>query len=146
MKRFWNKVHKTLDDQCWNWTAAFKENGYGTLRMKRNGKWRMSYAHRVSWELAEGDIPDGLYVCHSCDNRACVNPSHLWLGTHQQNQQDMAKKGRVFSPAKKLTDEQVRLIREELSLGNRQVDIAARYGVQRSHVSRIKTGHRRAGV
>ena len=87
IKRFFSKVTKSKD--CWVWIAQ-NVNGYGRLRIK--GKLKL--AHRVIWELKIGRIPKGLDVLHSCDNPSCVNPQHLWLGTHQQNMKDRDKKGR----------------------------------------------------
>ncbi len=87
---FWSKVQKT--NGCWLWTAT-KTNGYGMIR---NGN-RMVFAHRFSWELHNGPIPDGLCVLHNCpegDNPACCNPAHLFLGTKADNNTDRKKKGR----------------------------------------------------
>lgn len=88
LRRFWSHVNKT--DSCWEWDRPYKD-GYGLFFA--DGQ-RMG-AHRFSWILANGPIPDGLLVCHHCDNRCCVNPSHLFLGTHRDNMIDMVKKGRV---------------------------------------------------
>ena len=92
MKRFFDKIEKT--SSCWNWTAALRGNGYGC--MKYNGK--LVDSHRVSWMIHNGDIPKGLLVCHSCDNRKCVNPDHLFLGTQSENMQDCLIKGRLKTP------------------------------------------------
>jgi hypothetical protein len=91
--RFWSKVIKS--DKCWTWTGAInKHTGYGTIGLgRRSGKTRG--AHRVSWELAHGPIPEGLYVCHRCDNKRCVRPDHLFLGTAEDNAQDALRKGRL---------------------------------------------------
>ena len=77
---------------CWEWTAAINNIGYGMFRW---GPGKMRTAHRASYELFTGPIPAGLSVCHKCDNPLCVNPKHLWTGTHKQNYDDMVSKGRA---------------------------------------------------
>lgn len=96
-ERFWNKVERREADACWLWTGGTARKGYGvfTTGTKRDGSIRHHVASRFSWELHHGTIPDGLYICHSCDNPACVNPAHLWLGTQQDNITDMWQKGRA---------------------------------------------------
>lgn len=90
MERFLNKVDKT--DGCWNWTASLRgKTGYGAFKINK----KVIDAHRMSYLIHKGDIPSGMYVCHTCDNRTCVNPDHLFLGTAKDNWQDGFDKGRI---------------------------------------------------
>lgn len=142
--RFWQRVVVADPEICWQWTGSTNQN-YGVFPDRvAEAKWGNRLAHRISWELHYGPIPAGLYVCHKCDNRLCVNPNHLWLGTHQQNQADMGQKGRTYSPAKKLADEDVAEIRRRIGAGESRTSIAAAFNVLPNHISRIKTGARRS--
>ncbi len=93
-EHFWARVDRTDDDTCWLWTGPSLPSGYGLIFWRNGGVRFQGYSHRVSWEIARGPIPDGLFVCHACDNTKCVNPKHLFLGTHQDNMHDMVAKGR----------------------------------------------------
>jgi hypothetical protein len=92
LERFWSKVNKS--DGCWTWTGSKTTAGYGLIW---NGKDTSApvYVHRLSWELHFGEIPDGLSVCHRCDNPTCVRPDHLFLGTDKDNSDDKITKGRM---------------------------------------------------
>ena len=92
-RRFWEKVNKT--EGCWIWSAGLRR-GWG--RITEDGNSGSLVASRVSWEIHFGEIPSGLSVLHKCDNRACVNPSHLFLGTQKDNMVDMVEKGRCKPP------------------------------------------------
>ena len=89
LERFWNKVQVT--DGCWEWQEGLSTGGYGKFWVGNE----TVPAHRFAWEVSQGPIPDGLFVCHHCDNRKCVRPDHLWLGTSYDNMVDCVEKGRV---------------------------------------------------
>jgi hypothetical protein len=134
-QRFWSRVSKPAGTSCWIWTGKPKPNGYGQIHMGP-GRGSMQ-AHCVSYLLHRGVIPEGCQVLHSCDNRACVNPDHLSLGTHHDNMADMVAKDRQ---AKKLTAEQVSVIRRsELT----EREIAPMFCISRSHVGALRRGERR---
>lgn len=111
--RFWEKVIKNDADSCWPWIGALLNSGYGQIGSTRTGIFHQ--AHRLSWILHNGPIPNGLQCLHKCDNRKCVNPNHLWLGTNLDNVRDKVLKNRHIYGSKvphaKLTDDKVRLIR-----------------------------------
>ena len=127
---------------CWEWQGyRHPTRGYGQIGIGTRAA-GIGETHRVAWEVTHGPIPDGMFVCHKCDNPPCVNPAHLFLGTNADNVADMVAKGRGAKgfrlPHTKLSDEQVREIRE---LWNARVAsqaaIAARFGISQGHVSGI---------
>lgn len=133
-RRFWAKVDKSAAGDCWMWCGAIG-NEYGHGVIGRGGRHGGTVpAHRVSWEIHNGAVPDGLCVLHRCDVPACVNPKHLFLGTRPDNMADMTAKGRRAS---KLTLEQAATIRS--STGPARL-IAKQFGVSRSLVSHIRNG------
>ena len=127
-ERFDEKWMPIPESGCWLWTAFIHRDGYGLFRYKG----RIQRAHRVSYMINVAPIPAGMHVCHTCDVTSCVNPSHLFLGTHQDNMTDMHNKDR--HPLKTLSDDDVRAIRADPRLHR---VIAAEYGVGRQHISRI---------
>ena len=143
MKRFWDKVDKTPgqgpEGTCWKWTGFI--NRYGRFGF-RGTVW---LAHRVAWILAKkGEIPPGLCICHSCDNPWCVNPAHLFLGSHADNMADMSRKGRQSrrdgeeNHGAKLTEVKVREIRARDARGGvSQRQLAKEYGVHQTLISLI---------
>jgi hypothetical protein len=138
MERFWSKVNKKEEDECWEWQAGRDNHGYGQVVKSYSIDRRTRKAHRVSWELTSGKIPDGMCVLHTCDNPPCVNPSHLFLGTQRDNVRDCEIKGRKTNPPirngednnhSRFTVEQVREIRERYSKGDvSQASLAREYG------------------
>jgi hypothetical protein len=144
MKRFSEKVHKTSG--CWLWTASLHKDGYGTFWYQG----LVQLAHRVSWTLANGPIPEGMSVLHHCDTPACVRPDHLFLGTQLDNVVDMDTKGRrreqrgAANPNAKITDAQVDDIKRRSAQGQPQALIARVHGIAQTHVSRIVRHEARA--
>lgn len=143
--RFWGKVDVGEDNECWEWTGSCS-HGYGGFYAAS----RKIQAHRVSWVIhTRADIPKGTEVCHTCDNRPCVNPKHLFLGTRRDNVLDCLHKGRLSigekSGSAKLSDDDVDLI-EFLKLmvdGITYRTLADMFGVSEKHIGRIIRGELR---
>lgn len=144
-KRFEEKVAKT--EGCWIWIACKNSAGYGTIKRGKENGGGMAYAHRVSYELFNGQVPEGACVLHSCDNPSCVNPAHLRVGNQSENIREMYSKGRCTSRKKipsenvhsaKLTKQQVIEIREKYR--SRQVSMrqmSRDYAVSHSTIAKI---------
>ena len=142
IERFWSKVDVRGEDECWEWVGA-NAMGYGqiTIKNKHYG------VHRVSWFLHNGEIPEhnsahGMCVCHTCDNRKCVNPSHMFLGTQQENVKDMRDKGREAEGenhgSHKLTEKEVIEIREKyIPYKYTMRQLAKEYGVKTSAIHSV---------
>lgn len=148
-ERFWEKVDIGSEDECWMWQAFCHPKGYGKFKMGKS----MPNAQRVSWFLSYGEIPDGLFVLHKCDNRACVNPKHLFLGTNDDNMKDMARKnrstkGKAFHigddhPLSKLSSKKVKDIRKMYASGKfTYFDLAKKYGVAFQTIGNVITRKR----
>ena len=133
-ERFWSKVDIGDPTECWEWLASTDTSGYGRFQVHK----RRRQAHRVAWALTFGPIPDGLFVCHKCDNRACCNPYHLFLGTNVNNLQDAARKGYL---AQKLTRKDVLAIRDLWTTNDyTQQELADEFGVSQRLVHNIVHG------
>lgn len=114
-ERFWSKVDKRAPDECWPWTGAILPNGYGAQWLAG----RSQKAHRVAWILTYGPIADGVLICHTCDNRPCCNPGHLYAGDHKANTRDMLIRSRHNRDGKRHVNvEQVAAIRQLYSSGD----------------------------
>lgn len=151
--RFWPRVDRKGPDECWNWKAQIDRHGYGIIHPGVLEKGPSSIpASRASWIINCGPIPDGLFVLHHCDNRACVNPAHLFLGSAGDNTRDMVAKGRGWWPHGEshyntlLKVKDVKEIRRRYANGEKQADIARDYGIKSAGISHIITGRRWASV
>ncbi|HVK84225.1 MAG TPA: HNH endonuclease [Kofleriaceae bacterium] len=160
---FWKFVHPEALSGCWLWHGYLNNRGYGKFntprRTRRPGDRPVRYAHRVAYERCIGPISDDLFVCHRCDNRACVNPDHLFLGTRLDNAADMVRKGRAATGVRnaskkrpwrvargsrnghaKLTEDQVAEILRRLDAGQSKASVARAFGCSPGNISRINSG------
>jgi hypothetical protein len=138
--RFWANADRPHGpDECWPWKNSTAAGGYGMIRTKAG---RLK-AHRVAYRLAHGPLTEGMSVCHTCDNPACVNPAHLYQGTHKQNMRDRAARGRggdlrgERNGRARLTDDDIRAIRASDATN---VALAAAFGVSDVMVSKVRRG------
>lgn len=143
--RFLRKLEKRSSG-CWEWLGALNSDGYGSCSVRYpNNKITSQSAHRVSWKLFVGDIPAGKFVCHKCDNPKCVNPDHLFLGTHKDNMTDRNTKGRAAGKPQigsrngraKLNGEDVLAIRKKRKDGQSLSSLASEYNVSFQNISAI---------
>lgn len=152
-QKFWERVDKdgSLNSEignCWLWTGYIERCGYGRLKIKVDGKWKMLQAHRVSWMLEKGEYPK-YFILHKCDTRNCVRPDHLFEGTQLDNMADMTAKGRgnrrfrsqgEKGPNSKLTKDDILSIYKMLKNGVKRVDIATKYKCSPSLITLISKG------
>lgn len=134
-------------DCCWEWTGSKNEHGYGRSAVNINATRKETYVHRAVWSLIhQKSVPSGMEICHTCDHRACCNPAHLWLGTHQENIQDRVAKGRggdiprgEASASAKLTEAGVEEIWSLSKSGMNQRDIARHFAISQVSVHYVLT-------
>jgi hypothetical protein len=153
--RFWNKVKLAPENECWAWVGGKSRKGYGLFHPKDH----TMHAHRFSWVLENGEIPDSLLVLHKCDNPSCVNPKHLFLGTNKENMEDMTRKGRRVgirlgksnfvalgdkNPSTKIPDSEIHKIKTKYGSGSYTYrTLAHEYKVSISQIQKIVRGLQR---
>lgn len=144
--RFWEKVRRADGDSCWEWTGATMQGGYGKIH-SGGLDGRLIGAHRASWELANGPVPSGMYICHSCDHPPCVRPDHLFIGTPTENFQDMRRKGRWAAAngsahgRAKIVAHDVVDIRSLHAFGARVKDLATAFGLTPQGICSVLFGY-----
>ena len=136
--RFWSKVDVCGLDDCWDWQGSVAHDRYGGFSAWIDGKVRSFKSHRFAYAMENGEVSEGTSVLHSCDNRRCCNPGHLWEGTHEDNMQDMVDKLRCSHGERHrkttLTSADVAEIRSSNECANA---LAKRFHVHRTTISRI---------
>jgi len=141
VRRFWKFTDRRGDNECWIWNGVVNWLGYGRLLVE----YKSTQAHRISWAIHHGEIPDGLHVLHTCNNRQCVNPAHLFLGTQSENTAQAYHDGNLHSmkgeahPRAKLTNEKVIQIRNS---SDTAAQLAQQYGVNKATIRDILSGRR----
>jgi len=134
-ERFYDKVMPEPNSGCWLWVGS-ERKGYGRLYCRENGRQKPYSAHRLSYELHKGAIPRGMIICHRCDNTYCVNPDHLYCGTHEQNTADMFARGRAARQIPAPVISKIKNSQRGLAA------LAREYGLHRTTVWKIQTGRR----
>lgn len=138
IKKFWAKAKKTAS--CWLWRRANNGIGYGVVRWGHP----MRLAHRIAWEIKNGPIPKGMCVLHRCDNPSCVNPKHLYLGTHADNMRDIALRER--NSTMKISNADVNRIRAAMREGANAGELARKFSVHNDTINGIARGVKRRSV
>lgn len=153
IERFWSYVEVGAPEECWRWRGKPQQpHGYGRMRLTRDGRYLTVRSNRLAWAVHHGEDPGALHVCHHCDNPICVNPAHLFLGTHQENMRDRTKKGRhpglpalngQANPNAKLTDRDVLEIRCRYQRdGLTALELAREFGISEGHLRDIARGRK----
>ena len=150
INKIWDYIEVKDQESCWIWTKGKANYGYGVINTSERKQFRV---HRLVWSFYFGDIPDGMFVLHKCDNPPCCNPGHLFIGTQADNIRDMIRKGRRGNAGvkpgtqtgeknhnSKLTNDNVLDIRELLNSGESHSRIASMFGVSRPTITLINTG------
>lgn len=139
--RFFKYVEQSIFGPCWEWKGPKDSHGYGTLNVGCFKKTRHKKAHRIAYQIFIGDFDESLFVCHKCDNPGCVNPAHLFLGTHIDNERDKCEKNRQQKGSKhwnsKLTEKDIINIRKLYANKISQIEISRRFQVSQGCISRI---------
>jgi hypothetical protein len=145
-ERFWSKVDIKGENECWEYKGYITQSGYGQFRLKGKGV----RAHRFAYELTKGTIPEGACICHTCDNRPCCNPKHLWKGNPKENTEDRINKGRTLcgenNGRSKFTEDDIISMKRLYQSGFTVGYIASRFGVGHGHISNILSGRQWKGV
>ena len=134
LERLYGKISIDSSTLCWLWKGSLN-SGYGRIRYNK----KLIYVHIISWEHFYGEVPKGLCVLHKCDVRNCINPDHLFLGTHEDNNIDCMKKGRGVT---KLKPEDILEIRALIAIGNKDKIIGELFNVRRQTIGDIRLGKR----
>jgi hypothetical protein len=136
-RNFWAKVDIRDFFSCWDWKGDFSTNGYGRFRFFNNGKRIGIKPHRISFTLFNSqEIPNGLIICHHCDNKKCCNPSHLFIGTHKDNSDDKIKKGRGTAYRYSMDWETLERLDNDRKNGMTKKELSAKYGISTTHMYR----------